>query len=465
MQSRTYDIHLEEKKIVAEIGDLADQADGAVLMRSGDTIVHVACVGKKPTRPDSGFLPLTVEYEERFYARGALLGSQFVRREGRPSEEAVLTARAIDRAIRPLFAPWLREEIQVVATVLSYDPAEEPGYLALIGASLALAISPIPWNGPLGASRITSEGDGLLVAAKKGKIVMLEAGKSERQADDCAPLFEKALAESEKIESWIEKITEGEGAQKRQVSKPPFPATFPELFAREIEPGLSEALDKARTSPNRFKKQGFFEEARRRWTELAKGAAPDTDRNSTELFFEEALRGLVRERTLKGARIDGREKDELRPIEAATGTFGERVHGSGTFYRGATHVASFLTVGPDKDALAVNGMEVAERKHFIHHYNFPPFSGRDGPHGEPQPQVDWPRSACRKGASGNTSTPFRISPYASRGFGSVCLKRIHLDGISVRRIARSSRWRGTGKAHGWDRHRPCRRGWGVRAPH
>ncbi len=398
MADRIYTLLGAGGKIEAHIGDLADQADGAVIIKQGETVIHVACVQKKGSRPDSGFVPLTVDYEERYYARGVLLGSQYVRRETHPSEEATLTSRMIDRAIRPFFPPWLRDEVQVVATTLAVDDLHEPGVLALIGASLALSLSDIPWNGPLGAIRLGIQGEKIVVhpsskeeldselvlAARKGKVVMLDGNGKETSATRMHSALEKGLAESEKVEAWIAAITEKEGTTKRASQKPIFPASFPELFKTGIAETLALTLDEIAGGDGRFAKHSFLEDAKQVWMALAAKNAPEAPKSVTELFFEEATQEIVRSRTQKGARIDGRAPGEIRPISVHAGGISERLHGSGTFYRGATHVATFLTIGSADEKLVVDGMEISTVKHFIHHYNFPAFSaGETGRIGAP----------------------------------------------------------------------------------
>ncbi|MES2953286.1 MAG: polyribonucleotide nucleotidyltransferase [Patescibacteria group bacterium] len=428
MADRIYTLPGGGAKIEAHISDLADQAHGSVLMKQGETVVHVACVQKKGSRPDSGFVPLTVDYEERYYARGVLLGSQYVRRETHPSEEATLTSRMIDRAIRPFFPSWLRDEVQVVATALAVDEMHEPGVLALIGTSIALSISDIPWDGPLGAVRIGLRGEKIIVhpntneelhaefvlAAREGKIVMLDGNGAESSPELLHSLLEKGIEECEKVESWIVSIREKEGRTKRTSEKPVFPASFPDLFKTGVAGALTAKLDERARSENRFAKHPFLEEAKQAWMAIVGKNAPETPRPIAELFFEEATREILRSRIEKGVRLDGRAPAEIRPITARAGGISERVHGSGTFYRGATHVATFLTIGSADEKLLVDGMEVSTEKHFIHHYNFPPFSaGETGRIGSPNRRAIG-HGALAERALRNALPPREHLPYTLR---------------------------------------------------
>ena len=400
MREERHDFHIGGETITAHFTDLANQASGSVLMKHGNTAVHVAVVSQKSGRPDSGFLPLTVDYEERFYARGEILGGRFVRREGKPSDHALLTSRMIDRAIRPFFPAHLRDEVQVVATTLSLDDTHEPGVLALIGASIALSISNIPWNGPLGAVRIGKEKGKwlinpprnekdqldceLVVAGRNGLLVMLEGGGKEIPEIEIEAAVTLALAESQKIEDEIVEIAQKFGKTKQILASPVFPKTWPRLFKTKIAPLLHKSLVAVRATDDRFAKQSFLETLNETWLEILLAKDPKSPRTLAASFFEEQAARIIREQIVSGVRTDGRTASELRPLSAAAGGISEVVHGSGTFYRGATHVISFLTIGSDEEYLAIEGIEDREQKHFIHQYNFPPFSsGETGRIGSP----------------------------------------------------------------------------------
>lgn len=318
MKRTEYSIEVGGKKIVAEFNDLAENANGSVLMRSGDTAVLVTTVmaGEDDTEVD--YLPLTVDYEERFYAVGAILGSSFVRREGKPAEEAILAGRIIDRPLRPLFDQRIRREIQIVATVLALGDAH-PAVLGVLGASLALGASDIPWNGPVSAVRVVAEGLNLVVCGKEGNINMIEVGGREVEEKMLVAALEKAQEEIAELQAWQKKIIKEVGKEKQVLA---FAEPTPEQKAEQEE---------------------------------------------DEKLHQEVLE--------KGTRPDGRGMDEVRPLFAQAGGFSEALHGTGVFYRGGTHVLSVLTLGGPHDAQTLDSIEThGKKKHFMHHYNFPPFS-------------------------------------------------------------------------------------------
>ena len=255
MNSKQYTLEVGGKTLTAEFNDLAEQAHGSVMLRYGNTVVlATAVMGKEPK--DSDFFPLTVEYEERFYASGKILGSRFMKREGRPSDEAILSGRIVDRTIRPLFEQHIRHEVQVVLTVLSIDQ-DDPDVVSVIAASLALGTSHIPWNGPVSAVRIAhnegfhinpnyDERDEagitleLVACGKDGLINMIELGGKEVSESDVNVALEKASEEIEKIQAWQEKIIKEIGKTKKIIPKPVLTEGTEELFAKEIEPKLKE---------------------------------------------------------------------------------------------------------------------------------------------------------------------------------------------------------------------------------
>ncbi len=464
MVGEKHEIVVAGETIEIRIGNLADQADGAVLVKHGETVVHVAVTSRPATRPDSGFLPLTVDYEERFYARGDILGGQFIRREGKPSDEAILTARLIDRAIRPLFPNAFRDEVQVVATTLALDDSHEPGLLALLGTSIALSISSIPWDGPLGALRIgTREGKWLLnppatndpatefvLAGRAGGIVMVEGCATELNESDIEAAVALALAESEHIEESIREIAKRSGKQKKSVVPPFIPQELSATFDTEILPKLTSGMTAAQSAQNRFARQMFIETLQGEWRRAAQATAPSCPTGVVDRYFEERAAREIRNATLTtGKRLDGRTSTELRPLFAQIGGISSVLHGSGTFYRGATHVVSFLTIGADDDYLAVDGMEVGGQKHFIHHYNFPPFSsGETGRIGSPNRRAIGHGALAERGLRptlpSRTAFPYTIrvvsEVFASNGstsMASVCAASMALQdgGVPVKPAA------------------------------
>lgn len=383
MKKREYSIEVGGKTLTAEFSDLADQANGSVILRYGNTVVlGTAVMG---SLRDGDFFPLTVDYEERFYATGRILGSRFVRREGRPSTDAILSGRIIDRTIRPLFNQRMRHEVQVIITTISIDQ-EDPDVIAVIAASLALGISDIPWNGPVSTVRIARNNAWLVnpdfktredaaitmemvACGKDGMINMIEVGSNEVSEATMNDALAKASEEIEKIQTWQKKIIKEIGKEKAVVELPePTPGTR-ELFDKEIGPKLAKHI---------FSKEpgyGKMIEMNEEWKKLFKEKLPDGDAAMAEEIFEEAVNELVHDGAIDdNKRVDGRGMDELRPLSAQAGGISPVLHGSGIFYRGGTHIMSILTLGSPGDAQVVEGMSVTENKRFMHHYNFPPFS-------------------------------------------------------------------------------------------
>jgi polyribonucleotide nucleotidyltransferase len=386
MKTKEYSLEVGGKTLTVQFTDLAEQASGSVLMRYGNTVVLVTAVMGKE-RDGIDYFPLTVDYEERFYAGGRIQGSRFVRREGRPSDEAVLSGRIVDRTIRPLFDSFIRNEVQVVATVLSIGE-DDPDILGVIGASLALTTSNIPWNGPVSAIRIGKmvglnefivsptygtrdaadyEFD-LVACGKDGNINMIEVGGREVSEDVVNAALKKASEEIEKIQAFQNKIIKEVGVAKRIVSKPETPADVKTLFAEKIEPKLIDVVFAGPGSHG-------LHELKNEWMTAIKEALPDLDKSLADGFFEEKINEVIHNEAIDNdRRPDGRGFDDLRPLFAKAGGISPILHGTGIFYRGATHILSALTLGGPGDAQVIEGMEYQTKKRFMHHYNFPPFS-------------------------------------------------------------------------------------------
>ena len=371
--------------MVAEFNDLADQANGSVLLRYGNTAVMATAVmgGLK----DGDFFPLTVDYEERFYATGRILGSRFMRREGRPSTEAILSGRIVDRTIRPLFNQKIRNEVQVVITTLAIDQ-DDPDVAAVIAASLALGVSDIPWNGPASAVRICKNNDllinpdfkareeagislDMIACGKDGMINMIEVGSKELGEDAVNEALALASAEIEKIQDWQKKIVKEIGKKKAEVALPEATPGTQELFDKEIKPKLIKNLFS--NSPEGGKKR--FQDVIDAWMELFNEKFPEGNAAMAMEILEEATNEVIHDEAIDNEkRADGRKLDEIRPLSVQAGGVSPILHGSGIFYRGGTHVLSTLTLGSPGDALIIEGLTVEENKRFMHHYNFPPFS-------------------------------------------------------------------------------------------
>ncbi len=392
MTKKEYILEVGGKKLVAEFNDLADQANGSVLLRYGNTAVMATAVmgGVR----DGDFFPLTVDYEERFYATGRILGSRFMRREGRPSTEAILSGRIVDRTIRPLFNQKMRNEVQIVITTLAIDQ-DDPDVSAVIAASLALGVSDIPWNGPASAVRVClSAGQAgknaellinpdfkareeagisldMIACGKDGMINMIEVGSKEVGEEAVNESLVLASAEIEKIQAWQEKIIKEIGKKKAEVALPEATPGTKELFDKAIRPTLIKNIFSK--SPEGGKQR--FEDAIDAWMTLFKEKFPEGNAGMAMEIMEEAVNEVIHDEAIENEkRPDGRGLDEIRPLYVKAGGLSSILHGSGIFYRGGTHVLSTLTLGSPGDALIIEGLTVEENKRFMHHYNFPPFS-------------------------------------------------------------------------------------------
>lgn len=384
MTKKEFSLEVGGKTLTAEFNDLADQTNGAVLLRYGNTVVlATAVMGHEPKEGD--FFPLTVDYEERFYATGRILGSRFVRREGRPSTEAILTGRIVDRTIRPLFDQRLRNEVQVVITTLSIDQ-DDPDVVSVIAASLALGTSDIPWNGPVSAVRMARDGKWLVnpdfkareeaqitldmvACGKDGMINMIEVASREVQEELLNEGLSNASKEIERIQKWQSEVISKIGKKKTEVELPvPTPGTA-ELFKAEIAPKLEKAVMSGQ--PGKESMAKIMDE----WMDLFNSKLPDGNAGMAAEIFESAVNEIIHDQAIDNdKRPDGRAMDQIRPLFAKAGGISPILHGSGVFYRGGTHIMSMLTLGSPGDAQVIEGLTVEENKRFMHHYNFPPFS-------------------------------------------------------------------------------------------
>ncbi|MDD5165488.1 MAG: polyribonucleotide nucleotidyltransferase [Candidatus Pacebacteria bacterium] len=383
MISKQYSIEIGGKTLSAEFNDLANQADGSVIVRYGNTAVLATAV--MGDLRDGDFFPLTVDFEERFYATGRILGSRFVRREGKPSTDAILAGRIVDRTIRPLFNQKMRNEVQVIVTTLSIDQ-DDPDVLAVIAASLALGVSRIPWNGPASAIRIAKDHNWfinpdyatrdeakidleLVACGKDGMINMIEVASHEVGEDIVNEALTRASEEIEKIQAWQKQIIAEIGKPKAVVVLPePTPGTK-ELFDAEIKPKLAQYIMSGTPGHDRINEINGI------WSACFTEKMPEGNKAMAQEVFEEAVNELLHEEAISnGKRADGRTVDQVRPLFAQAGGISPMLHGSGIFYRGGTHILSALTLGSPGDALVIDGMSAEANKRFMHHYNFPPFS-------------------------------------------------------------------------------------------
>ncbi len=393
MQKKSFELEVGGKKMIAEFTDLAEQASGSVILRYGNTAVLATAVMSAKTRDDIDYFPLSVEYEERFYAVGKILGSRFIKREGRPSEQAILSGRVVDRTIRPLFPSHIRNEVQVIITVLSLDE-EDPDVVAVNAASLALATSNIPWGGPVAAVRIGSSPNGgsfnnemvinptytereqsvldILACGKDSTINMIEVGASEASEQDVAAGFQLAIETHDKILAWQKKIIGDIGKTKSDAAKPEIPETLSALYQAQFAKKVHDAVFCGVAGKDAIhdvqKEWGDTTKADPSFAEVKPGLIK---RFLEDKVDEEIHRGAVED----NKRADNRAFGEVRSLYAKAGGISDILHGSGIFYRGGTHVFTALTLGGPGDSQLVDTIESPEKKQrFMHHYNFPPFS-------------------------------------------------------------------------------------------
>jgi polyribonucleotide nucleotidyltransferase len=375
---------IEGKSLSVEVGRVARQADGAALVRYGDTVVLVTAVASKQPRQGIDFFPLTVDYQERAYAAGKIPGG-FFKREGRPHDKETLTARLIDRPLRPLFPKGYRQDVQIISTVLSADQENDPDILAIMGASAALTISPIPFLGPIGAVRV-GRVDGkfvlnptyaqqertdidLVVAGTQAAVVMIEAWAKEVSEESMA----EAIDFSHKgIQALIDMLLEL--ANKLGVEKAPFTVPPPDQELRErvstlARHGLRTLAGVADKEEQRTRRQQLFDEVMAQF-----GEEPDNRKLVVRGLFEQIEHEELRRMILEdGRRADGRALDEVRPISAEVGIL-PRTHGSALFTRGQTQALVTTTLGTSEDEQRLDDIEGEGTKRFMLHYNFPPFS-------------------------------------------------------------------------------------------
>ncbi|OAT73324.1 polyribonucleotide nucleotidyltransferase [Parageobacillus thermoglucosidasius] len=390
-EKRVFSIDWAGRPLVVEIGELAKQANGAVLVRYGDTVVLSTATASKEAK-NVDFFPLTVNYEERLYAVGKIPGG-FIKREGRPSEKAILASRLIDRPIRPLFAEGFRNEVQIVSMVMSVDQDCSPEMAALLGSSLALTISDIPFEGPI-AGVTVGRVDGkfvinptveqseksdmhLVVAGTKDAINMVEAGADEVPEEIMLEAIMFGHEDVKRLIAFQEEIAAQVGKEKMEVVLYELDPQLEEEIRQLAEADIKRAVQ----VPEKLARDAAIEEVKA--GVVAKYEEQEADEETLKQV-NEILHKLVKEEvrrliTEEKIRPDGRKVDEIRPLSSAVGVL-PRTHGSGLFTRGQTQVLSVCTLGALGDVQILDGLGIEETKRFMHHYNFPPFSvGETGP--------------------------------------------------------------------------------------
>jgi polyribonucleotide nucleotidyltransferase len=411
LNRKKFEIEIAGKTLTIETSELAEQANAAVIAKYGETVIlATAVMGRKDVEMD--YMPLKVDYEERFYAAGKIIGSRYIRREGRSSEEAVLAGRLIDRTIRPLFDNRTRRDIQVVTTVLQIDEQNDPEFVSLIGASTALVISDIPWTGPVagvrvvqtkdanGATQFVINPDNSLTAANepvfdafvsgsKDRINMIELGGLDAQEKDVVASFKMAQQEINKLVAFQEKIRDEIGNPKAEVKlaepEEDLKAAVKAFIADELEGAVYHPTKMEQQSKIAELKNELFAHLKEKFAAAnAQGAAGMPGKmphlKAADFLFEEAINDLVHKNVLeKEKRPDGRKLDELRALSGEVGLF-SRTHGSGLFMRGNTQALAITTLAPPGAEQMIETMETTGKRRFLLHYNFPPYSvGEVGP--------------------------------------------------------------------------------------
>ena len=390
MQEKKWTLQIGGRELQVETGVLAKQASGAVKVSYGDTVVLATAVMKTGAASNMGYFPLMVDYEERYYAAGKIKGSRFIKREGRPSDEAVLTGRMIDRSIRPLFDKRMRNEVQVIITVLSIDGENNPDTVSMIAASIALSISNIPWNGPIAAVKVgkvngelvlnpingdLEDGDlELVIAGTEEKTNMIEAAAKEVPEEEIAQAFEFGQNALAIIAKFIKDIQKEAGKEKAQPAllqgEPEFEDKIRELF-------MTEKLEKSLYIKEKKEMEKAVDEIREEVFAYIKETYPedfDKRKDIANLILDEVCDEIIHKNIIESEkRPDGRGLKEVRKITIQTGVL-PRTHGTGLFTRGETQALTVTTLGSPGDEQIIDTMEVDMKKRYIHHYNFPPFS-------------------------------------------------------------------------------------------
>ena len=371
------------RELIVEIGKYAEQANGACLVRCGDTAVHVSVCMSETAREGMDFFPLSVDYEEKMFAVGKIPGG-FKKREGRASDKAILTSRLIDRPIRPLFPKGIFNDVVVVATALSVDPDISPEPLAMLGSSIALSISDIPWAGPTG-SVVVGFVDGkyvinpnveeraksaihLNLAGTSDAILMIEAGANEVTDEEMVGAIMYGHEEIKKVCAWIEEIAKEVGKPKKEMEFYHIPEDLDNAVKAYGYDKLFNALD----TTDRQERQARQAEAEKEIIDHFAEIYPDQIREVKDSIYY-IVKGIVRAKIFEGNRPDGRKLDEVRPIWCEHGVL-PRVHGSAVFTRGQTQALTTCTLGMLNEAQRMEGLDEEEEKRYMHQYNFPGYS-------------------------------------------------------------------------------------------
>lgn len=383
-KERMFETTLAGRKLSVQTGKFAQLCNGSCMIRYGDTVVHVAATASKAPREGIDFFPLSVDFEERLYSVGKIPGS-FSKREGRPSDKAILASRVIDRPIRPLFPKDMRNDVSVVCTVMAVDEDCSPEIAAMIGTSVALSISDIPWNGPICGSFVGLVGDeivinpteaqrkesklSLTVASTERVVAMIEAGADEVPEDKMYEAILKAHEVNKEIISFIKKITEEIGKEKFSYQSADPSAEMLENVRNYVKDEVEKAIYTNDKQERERNLAPIYTKVHEKFDEIYEGNEKKLD-ECVYKVQKEIVRNWIFD---EHKRVDGRKLDEIRPLSAEVGVL-PRVHGSGVFNRGQTQVMTILTLGPISDQQMLDGIDNEEFKRYMHHYNFPAYS-------------------------------------------------------------------------------------------
>ena len=372
------------RPLKVEVGKVAGLANGSCMISYGETVILACATASPKPRDGIDFLPLSVDYDEKLYAVGRIPGS-FTRREGRPGEKAILTSRVIDRPIRPLFPKDRRNDVALTLTVMSVDPDCSPEITAMIGASIALSISDIPWNGPIGGAFVGMIGDKfvinptaeerkesvleLTVAASEKKVVMIEAGAKEVSDEDMYNAIMYAHEEIKKLLVFINEIIATVGKPKFDYPSCELDHDMFDKIFDYCEKAVMEALDTDDKTVRDAKMQPIQDDILEKFSE----EYPDLPTILPELIYKIQKKIVRRWLLVDKKRVDGRRMDQIRPLASEVGIL-PRTHGSGLFTRGQTQVLSVVTLGPMSDAQMLDGLDDEKEKRYMHHYNMPGYS-------------------------------------------------------------------------------------------
>ena len=392
-EKKIFETQVADKQIKVQIGGLADQCSGSCFIQMGETSVLVTSqMGNEAG--GQGFFPLTCDYEERYYAAGKILGSRFVRREGRPSAEATLNARMIDRAVRPLFPANFKREVQIIATCLSWDTENDPATLGLLGASVALGVSPMPWQGPVAVVRLGRvEGELVLFPSyeqrtkadldlilagveQNGEILinMIEARAEQMAEAMIMQAYDFALPFLKQLIDFQKEIFQQASKEKITVDCLKIDEAFQKKAEEFLRGRIGAVLYRQNRGFDKTEAEAELTQIQKEYLEMVKVEFGEEKNTDAKIVWEIVQEKILDEKILnESARPDGRALDEIRPLDMDVSIL-PRTHGAGLFTRGQTRVLSILTLGGPGDQQLLEGMDFSGKKRFMHHYNFPPYS-------------------------------------------------------------------------------------------